>query len=108
MNLQRFLDSLEEEVPPAELDPWLEALWRVEKGQWEQAHGMVQSLGDRKAARIHAYLHRVEGDIGNSRYWHQQAGTSLPEHLTMGEEWRMLVELALATPGPGNLPPDSA
>ena len=28
---------------------------------------------DRDAAWVHAYLHRVEGDDGNARYWYTQA-----------------------------------
>jgi hypothetical protein len=23
---------------------------------------------------VHAYLHRVEGDLGNARYWYREAG----------------------------------
>jgi hypothetical protein len=28
----------------------------------------------RDAAWVHAYLHRVEGDLGNAAYWYRRAG----------------------------------
>ncbi len=44
-------------------------------GEWPAAHAIVQSHeGDRTADWIHACLHKIEGDAGNSRYWYGQAG----------------------------------
>jgi hypothetical protein len=44
-------------------------------GQWDAAHGMVQQFeSDETAAWIHAVLHKIEGDTGNSRYWYRRAG----------------------------------
>lgn len=60
------------------------------------------------AARVHAYLHRKEGDDRNSRYWHRQAGTTYPEHLTLDEEWEHLVRELLEAPGSGPSPPGYA
>ena len=45
------------------------------------------------AARIHAYLHRKEGDEWNSRYWHRRAGTSYPENMSLAQEWEYLVDM---------------
>jgi hypothetical protein len=43
-------------------------------GEWEAAHGVVQQYEeDAMAAWIHAVLHKVEGDLGNSRYWYRRA-----------------------------------
>ena len=43
-------------------------------GEWEAAHGVVQQYeDDATAAWIHAVLHKVEGDEGNSRYWYRRA-----------------------------------
>ena len=42
-------------------------------------------------ARIHAYLHRKEGDNWNSRYWHRQAGSVYPEDMSLDQEWDYLV-----------------
>jgi hypothetical protein len=35
----------------------------------------VQHYDDATAAWIHAVLHKIEGDLGNSRYWYYRAGT---------------------------------
>ena len=43
------------------------------------------------AARVHAYLHRKEGDEQNSRYWHRQAGSVFPEDTGFENEWDGLV-----------------
>jgi hypothetical protein len=29
---------------------------------------------DKDCALVHAYLHRVEGDLSNAAYWYRQAG----------------------------------
>jgi hypothetical protein len=42
---------------------------------WEAAHNLVQQYeSDVIAAWIHAVLHKLEGDLGNARYWYHQAG----------------------------------
>jgi hypothetical protein len=42
-------------------------------GDWHGAHKMVQEHEDDATARwIHAVLHKIEGDEGNSRYWYQR------------------------------------
>lgn len=42
---------------------------------WDAAHSVVQEYEDNAtAAWIHAVLHKVEGDLGNSRYWYRIAG----------------------------------
>ena len=53
----------------------LRAIELAHGGQWEAAHRSVQEYeGDATAACIHAVLHKIEGDHGNSRYWYQRAG----------------------------------
>lgn len=42
---------------------------------WDAAHAIVQRHeGNATAAWIHAVLHKIEGDLGNSRYWYRQCG----------------------------------
>lgn len=43
------------------------------QGQWEASHQIVQSLEDETSAWIHAVLHKIEGDTGNSQYWYRRA-----------------------------------
>lgn len=43
--------------------------------KWDAAHNQVQQYeGDAMAAWIHAVLHKIEGDLSNSRYWYRHAG----------------------------------
>jgi hypothetical protein len=42
-------------------------------GNWEAAHQLVQQYEDETAAWIHAVLHKMEGDLGNARYWYRRA-----------------------------------
>ena len=57
--------------------------------QWEEAHAMVQDCGDELSCQIHGYLHRVEGDLDNARYWYGQGHSTLPDN-TLEEEWARL------------------
>jgi hypothetical protein len=52
----------------------LEAVKLALAGDWDAAHQLVQRHdGDAMAAWIHAVLHKIEGDAGNSRYWYRRA-----------------------------------
>ena len=87
-----MIDSLGQGSCPTELEPCLQALWYDAKGKWEMAHEIVQQRDhDMMAMRIHAYLHRKEGEEWNSRYWHRQAGTEFPQGVRLEEEWESLV-----------------
>lgn len=56
-------------------DELLKAIDLALAGQWDAAHGIVQQYeGDPTAAWIHAVLHKIEGDLDNSRYWYRRAG----------------------------------
>ena len=39
-------------------------------GEWEPSHRLVQDYNDPLSCWIHAVLHKIEGDEGNSRYWY--------------------------------------
>jgi hypothetical protein len=52
----------------------LEAIDLALAGEWEAAHSIAQQYEeDETAAWIHAVLHKIEGDLGNSRYWYRRA-----------------------------------
>ena len=91
MQYSAFIDSLDAAACPAGLDPCLQALWYDARGDWDRAHEIVQQRDDVMAARIHAYLHRREGEDWNARYWHRQAGTQFPSGVSPQEEWEALV-----------------
>ena len=91
MDYQAFMASLEDQSCPTDVNDYLRALWYDSIGDWHSAHRIVQDLAGSTAARIHAYLHRKEGDDWNSRYWHKRAGTEFPQGMSLQEEWEMLV-----------------
>jgi len=52
----------------------LQAVELALAGKWDAAHELVQQHeDDATAAWIHAVLHKIEGDLGNSRYWYRHA-----------------------------------
>jgi hypothetical protein len=56
-------------------DDLLQAIELALAGDWDAAHNLVQQYeSDASASWIHAVLHKMEGDSGNSRYWYQRAG----------------------------------
>ena len=74
MTLAKFKQSQSKACPPAGLSVALSALWWAGKDDWEQAHQLVMDEGSKDCAWVHAYLHRVEGDLENARYWYRQGG----------------------------------
>ena len=79
---------------PAGLSAPLRALWLDGKGDWAAAHGTVDDLETKTAARVHAYIHRKEGDLDNARYWYGRAGAP-PYTGSLDEEWSELVRALL-------------
>jgi hypothetical protein len=91
MDVQSYKSSLSDNAPPHSISVYLEALWHDAKGNWEASHKIIQEIDDNKAAWIHAYLHRKEGDIFNADYWYRRAGKKRPT-FSLQEEWQELVE----------------
>ncbi len=92
MTLQDFKDTLSDKLPPQELSVQLKALWYDAKGDWETAHDLIDQLDDAVSAHVHAYLHRVEGDLWNARYWYNRA--KQPEFKgSLEEEWANLFQM---------------
>lgn len=87
---REIADFLKSEDKIKSYNAILKALWYDGNGDWEKAHDQVDSMDGKDAARIHAYLHRKEGDQWNADYWYRRAGASRPE-LTLEEEWKMLL-----------------
>ena len=70
----------------------VKALDLASEGKWDEAHELVQPYSDKISCLIHGYLHRVEGDLGNARYWYNRANAKMPDN-TLEEEWKRLYEL---------------
>ncbi|HLZ17608.1 MAG TPA: hypothetical protein VKQ08_11235 [Cyclobacteriaceae bacterium] len=95
MTLSEFKASLELANAPMGIDPFLLALWREAKGDWEKAHGIVQEVDHPDGAWIHAYLHRKEGDEFNAKFWYNLAGRKFPMS-SFAEEWDEIVTYFLS------------
>jgi hypothetical protein len=77
-------------APESGLAPPLAALWWAAKGDWDAAHKIVQDESDANSAWVHAYLHRVEGDLSNAGYWYRQAGQPAAKD-SLENEWERIV-----------------
>ena len=95
--VDELLTSVEaNDEPPAGLDSSILALWLAKKGRWDASHDVAQDIHDSDGSWIHAYLHRVEGDLGNARYWYNRAGKLAKGGGESGdEEWREIAEVLL-------------
>lgn len=70
-------------------------------GEWDGAHAIVQDAASGEAAWVHAWLHRVEGDLANAGYWYRRAGQPMPSGDTESEGRAIAASL-------GALPDDDA
>jgi hypothetical protein len=95
MKLEAFRQSLAQPQPPEDISRPLAALWHAANGAWNQAHELAQQQeGDARHDWVHAYLHRVEGDASNARYWYKWANK--PEASgSLDAEWTAIVQTLL-------------
>jgi hypothetical protein len=89
MNLTEFRPSTAEDQPPAGLSLPLQTLWWEAKGDWKRAHECAQDDRTPSGSIVHAYLHRVEGDLSNAGHWYSRAGRP-PATVPLPEEWAAL------------------
>lgn len=92
MTEQEFRNTINDDFPARDLSIPMQALWWNKKGDWKKAHDLIDHLEDNISAHIHAYLHRVEGDQWNARYWYNRAN-QLEYKGSLAEEWDYLVQL---------------
>jgi hypothetical protein len=82
---------------PDGLSAALLGLWHDARGDWDKAHAAAQSDSGAKAAWVHAYLHRKEGDRANARYLYGRAGRPMPgPNDSLKEEWTEIAGNLLA------------
>lgn len=95
MDLKQFKQSVQDKKMPQNLSLPLQSLWHDANGDWDKAHDIADGPAEKVFARVHAYLHRKEGDLWNADYWYRRAGESRPE-MKLEEEWEMLVKRLLS------------
>ena len=74
---------------PDDIPPLLQALLLESAGDWESAHRIARNEPSIDGSWVHAYLHRVEGDLGNASYWYRSAEKSVPR-ISLDEEWEYI------------------
>ena len=94
MTLTDLKRSLSKPKPPPGLSPALRALWWAAKEDWDKAHKLVMDEGGKDSAWVHAYLHRVEDDLANARYWYGQAGQPIASG-ALEVEWEAIATALL-------------
>jgi hypothetical protein len=94
VKIAEFKAGLAGAAPAPQLDAPLAALWWAAKGGWDAAHRLVQDEATADAAWVHAYLHRVEGDLGNAGYWYRRAAKPVATD-TLEAEWVRIVSTLL-------------
>ena len=94
MTMQEFQDSLAGSEPPSGTSLALQAMWHDANGKWDEAHRLAQAEDDRIGAWVHAYLHRVEGDLSNAAYWYRRADRPVCQE-TLEQEWDEIVSALL-------------
>jgi hypothetical protein len=95
MSPAAFTQSLAGQKPPADMSSALTALWWAGKDDWDKAHSIVMNDSGADCDWVHAYLHRVEGDLDNARYWYRQARQK-PATGALKAEWEAIVTALLA------------
>ena len=93
-----FQRSLGNKSQPPGLSVALKALWWAGRDDWDKAHDLVMSGEGAECAWVHAYLHRVEGDIDNARYWYRQARRAAATG-DLAAEWAAIAAALLGASG---------
>jgi hypothetical protein len=70
----------------------IKALELIQADNWEAAHEIAQSKeGHPDYDRVHALLHRIEGDEWNAKYWYNRCNLPFPKE-SVEEETEQLLE----------------
>ena len=85
-----FIQSLKNNSPPIGISKPMQAMWYAKKGNWYKAHQIAQNITSDSGSWIHAYLHRVEGEESNARYWYNMANIK-PINTDFNEEAKRII-----------------
>lgn len=92
MKLDEFKQLNSEQIQSYSLA--VQALWYDYQGDWNKSHKLIDHESSKDCAWVHAYLHRVEGDLWNARYWYRRSGK--PESkLSLNEERQQITQALL-------------
>ncbi|MDA7757215.1 hypothetical protein N8920_04885 [Opitutales bacterium] len=95
-DIDDFISHVEkEDAPSSEWSELIQALWWAKKGKWEKSHDLAQEIESEDGSWVHAYLHRVEGDVGNAGYWYRRANKEPKTNEDLDVEWKELAQYFL-------------
>lgn len=66
-------------------------------GDWAGAHNIAQDYSDSTANWIHAVLHKIEGDVWNSKYWYARTTGKQYEDFGDAEQELQAISTCLVT-----------
>ena len=69
------------------------AIRHLQRGDWQNAHAIVQNDDSAIGCWAHGIVHMLEGDIGNARYWFRRAGRPFPRDREASAEIDALVTM---------------
>jgi C1A family cysteine protease len=73
----------------------LEAIKLAKTGNWDASHSIVQDYNDTVSCWIHATLHKIEGDEGNSRYWYARCNARFEDYAETSQELEAIGEFLI-------------
>ena len=94
MEYDDFIKLSKRSNPSEKLSGVLLALWYALNDNWEIAHNIVQDIETKTAYWIHAYLHRLEGDLNNAEYWYKRANKN-PSRDPLKSELEFIIQAVL-------------
>lgn len=90
-DIEHILRLKDQGMVGEDLHPLLQSLLLEASGNWDDAHRIARKDASEDGSWVHAYLHRVEGDLGNASYWYRSAGRKFPE-ISPEEEWEYIAQ----------------
>jgi hypothetical protein len=72
----------------------LDAVTAAQAGDWERTHTIVMPHADVLSCWIHALVHKVEGDVENSRYWYTRTPHVYEDFVDVVEELATIKKMA--------------
>ena len=73
MNYNTLIASIKSSFSPFELTNPEFAMCHAMNDDWNSAHSIAQSIKNELGFWIHAYLHRIDGNLENANYWYRYA-----------------------------------
>jgi hypothetical protein len=64
-------------------------------GDWVAAHNIAQDYSDSTSNWIHAVLHKIEGDVWNSKYWYARTAGKKYEDFSHAKEELIAIQNSL-------------